>query len=518
MHGDDDQIVPYADAGPLTATLVRNATLKTYKGFPHGMCTTQAETINADLRRCRVCASKCDLLGRRHYQFGQDMRLLRDRWTIAIAGSIVMLLIGTIYSWAIFTEPLLVGFDWDLTTVTWAYAIANFSLATLGTVIGGLWQDRVGPRRVAMTGVGLWGIGNVLAGLGTPVYGAPWLYVTYGVIGGVGAGMAYITPLAVVSKWFPERRGLAGGLVVGGFGLGAFIYNQWVPRLASFHAFAVHAGHVIAARLSAPNAPLETTLRAAADPAGPHGIAAVMHVFVASGLVFLIVGLPAASLLRNPPDHRLSRRLSTPLKDQGAGYAPSKVLTMPQFYLLWLQLFANVIAGVTIISNAVVILADLTRLPPASIAPIFGIVSIFNALGRFFWGGISDRIGCQGTFAAMFAVQALTLFLLSGVHQPALALAGFSVVLLCCGGGFGTMPSYSAQCFGTAHMGMNYGLVLSAWGFAGLLGPILVARARDLSGSFAGMMPLIAIVLTVSVILPFLTRKPARSLQQAAAI
>src|SRR5271154_3535436 len=171
-----------------------------------------------------------------------------SRWRIAAAGSIVMLLIGTIYSWAIFTEPLVAAFQWDLTTTTWAYAIANFSLAAIGAVFGGFWQDRVGPRKVAMVGIALWGAGNFLAGLGTATFGAAWLYATYGVIGGVGAGMAYITPLATVSKWFPDRRGLAGGLVVGGFGLGAFIYNQWIPRLPSFHAVAVHAGHVIAAR------------------------------------------------------------------------------------------------------------------------------------------------------------------------------------------------------------------------------------------------------------------------------
>jgi MFS family permease len=181
---------------------------------------------------------------------------------------------------------------------------------------------------------------------------------------------------------------------------------------------------------------------------------------------------------------------------------------MPQFYLLWLQLFANVIAGITIISNAIVILSDLTRMPPATIAPIFGLVSVFNAVGRFFWGSVSDRIGCKQTFAAMFAVQALILFWLSGVHDAAQALAGFSVVLLCCGGGFGTMPSYVAQCFGTRFMGRNYGLVLTSWGAAGLLGPILVAHARDLSGSFAGLMPLIACVLAGSVMLPLLTKRP----------
>jgi MFS transporter, OFA family, oxalate/formate antiporter len=119
-----------------------------------------------------------------------------NRWGIVVAGSIVMLLIGTIYSWAIFTEPLLVAFHWNLTTTTWAYAIANFSLAAVGAVFGGFWQDRAGPRKVAMVGIALWGAGNFLAGLGTAAFGAPWLYATYGVIGGVGAGMAYIAPLA----------------------------------------------------------------------------------------------------------------------------------------------------------------------------------------------------------------------------------------------------------------------------------------------------------------------------------
>ena len=151
-----------------------------------------------------------------------------NRWLVAAAAAVVMLTIGTIYSWAIFTQPLLVAYHWNLTVTTWAYAIANFSLAALGAVIGGFWQDRAGPRTVAMTGVTLWGVGNVLAGLGTSAFGAPWLYVSYGIIGGIGAGMAYITPLSMVTKWFPDRKGLAGGLVAGAFGLGALVYNQCV--------------------------------------------------------------------------------------------------------------------------------------------------------------------------------------------------------------------------------------------------------------------------------------------------
>ncbi|HMH27317.1 MAG TPA: OFA family MFS transporter [Steroidobacteraceae bacterium] len=442
------------------------------------------------------------------------------RWVIAIAGTVVMLTIGCLYSWGLFTQPLLVAYGWDLRTTTWAYAIANFSLAAVGAVIGGFWQDQAGPRKVAMVGVALWGLGNVLAGFGTSVFGAPWLYATYGIMGGIGAGMAYITPVAMVTKWFPDRKGLAGGLVAAGFGLGAFIYNLVVPRLAGFHAAALHAGGFLAAKAAAtaaggpfdPKHLVELRHLTPAQTFTAADIGAVMQVFVASGLVFLVVGLAAASLFRNPPPGYLASAKGPAGRAAVESYSPSQIVTTPQFYLLWLQLFVNVIGGITIISNAVFILTDLTRVSAAAIAPLFGLVSIFNALGRLFWGAVSDRIGCNKTFAAMFAIQAVTLFLLSDVHDLTLALMATSVVLFCCGGGFGTMPSFNAGCFGTKYMGLNYALILTAWGFAGLVGPILVARAKDMSGSFAGTLPLIALLLLGAVILPFLTKKPTRRL------
>jgi MFS transporter, OFA family, oxalate/formate antiporter len=438
---------------------------------------------------------------------------MRNRWVIAIAGTVVMVTIGCLYSWGLFTQPLLVAYGWDLRTTTWAYAIANFSLAAVGAVVGGFWQDRAGPRRVAMVGVALWGLGNVLAGLGTSRVGAPWLYATYGIMGGIGAGMAYITPVAMVTKWFPDRKGLAGGLVAAGFGLGAFVYNLWVPRLAGFHAAALHAGGFLAARAAATAAGTHFDLQhlAATQSFTAADAAAVMQVFMASGVVFLLVGLAAASLFRNPPPgYRVASPRVLAGRSPVESYSPSQIVATPQFYLLWLQLFVNVIGGITIISNAVFILTDLTRVSAAAIAPLFGLVSIFNALGRLFWGAVSDRIGCNKTFAAMFAIQAVTLFLLSDVHDLTLALIATSVVLFCCGGGFGTMPSFNASCFGTKYMGLNYALILTAWGFAALVGPILVARAKDMTGSFSGMLPLIAMVLLGAVFLPFLTKKPTR--------
>ena len=438
-----------------------------------------------------------------------------NRWLIAMAATVVMLTIGTLYSWAIFTQPLLVAYGWDLTVTTWAYAIANFSLAAIGAVVGGFWQDKVGPRPVAMVGVTLWGCGNLLAGLGTSTLGAPWLYLTYGILGGVGAGMAYITPLSMVTKWFPDKKGLAGGFVAGGFGLGAFIYNQLVPRLPGFHAAAVHASGFIAARATAKAAGtgFDPTSLTPEQTLTARDIDAVMQVLVVSGVVFLVLGLLAAAVFRNPPNdysipgYRPARE-RVEMLSTGVNFSPGQIVAMPQFYLLWLQLFVNVIGGITIISNGVFILADLTRLSAATIAPLFGLASVFNALGRLLWGALSDRSGCNNTFAAMFALQAVTLFLLGDVHDLTLALVAVAVILLCCGGGFGTMPSYNADYFGTKFMGLNYGLIVTAWGFAGLIGPMIVARAKDLTGSFAGMLPLIAMVLMVSVIIPFVTKKP----------
>src|SRR5690348_18435862 len=137
-------------------------------------------------------------------------RILSNRWTIALGGAMFMMTLGTIYSWSLFAQPLLACFGWSSTTVTWAFALAIFSLGT-GAVAGGRWQDKVGPRKVALAGVLLWSLGNFLAGLGTAHLGAWWLYLTYGLIGGFGVGMGYVTPVAVVTKGFPERDGKSDG-------------------------------------------------------------------------------------------------------------------------------------------------------------------------------------------------------------------------------------------------------------------------------------------------------------------
>src|SRR5216683_1972777 len=377
--------------------------------------------------------------------------MTRNRWAIALAGTVAMACLGTVYSWSIFTQPLIASFGWSNTTTTWTFAIAIFFLG-IGAVIGGRWQDRSGPHVVAITGVVVWGLGNILAGLGTAQLGAWWIYLTYGVIGGLGLGLGYITPVAAVTKWFPDKRGLGSGMVVMGFGLGAFFYNNIVKAIPSF----ARASREAAAVLSAPAA------AAAATTAAP------------------------------------KRR----------DFTPAEAARTWQFYALWLMLFLNVTAGILFISNTVPIMRELTSVPPATALSLYGFIALFNGLGRFFWGAVTDRIGRNMAYLLIFLLQVVIFFVVGGIHSILLVSVLFAIVLLCYGGGFGTMPSFVADYFGTKYMGLIYGWILLAWGVGGIVGPIFVAVVKDNTGSFTGALPVIGVVLLVAAILPIVTRPP----------
>jgi MFS family permease len=434
-----------------------------------------------------------------------------NRWAIAAAGTVAMICLGTVYSWSLFTQPLIAAFGWSNTTTTWTFALAIFFLG-VGAIIGGRWQDRRGPRVVAVTGVVLWGIANVLAGLGVTRLGAPWMYLTYGLLGGLGLGLGYVTPVATVTKWFPEKRGFGSGMVVMGFGLGAFLYNNILNAIPAFSAVAGEAGKVVAARGGGtPGAALSG-----------EAVGTLMSTFVWSGIIFAVVGGICASFLRNPgaaattsterealhPERSADAEAAA--RSRRADHPPSRALRTPQFWSLWAMLFLNVTAGILFISNAVPIMRELTGAAPATALAVYGFIALFNGLGRFFWGAVSDRIGRNLAYVLIYGTQVVIFFIVGGIHTLWLVAALFAIVLLDYGGGFGTMPSFTADYFGTKYMGVNYGWILSAWGVGGIVGPIFVAAVKDRTGSFSGALPVIAIVLLAAAILPLVTRKPGQ--------
>jgi MFS family permease len=427
-----------------------------------------------------------------------DAPCTNNRWTIAIAGSVVMATLGTIYSWSLFTQPLIASFGWTTTATTLIFSFAIFSLG-MGAVLGGRWQDSIGPRKVALGGVAMWASGNLLAGLGMAKFGVVWMCATYGVVGGFGVGMAYVAPIAVVMKWFPGARGLGSGMVVMGFGLGACLYNFIVNSIPSFHATAMSAAQYAAAQSVAP----ETLHTLAHTEAG-----AVMNVFTFSGIVFGVVAGLAAALLRNPP-----ARSESDERHWEVAYTTREMLATPQFCLLWFMLFLNVAAGILVISNALPLIQELTGLAPALAAALYGGLALFNGGGRLFWGPVSDRIGRNAAFALILGIQAAVFGVLGGVDSVAAIAISCGIVLLCFGGGFATMPAFVADYFGTRHMGANYGVMLTAWGAAGIAGPLFAAHVKDVTGSYSGALTPVAVVLLLSVLLPIVAKKPQRPLR-----
>jgi MFS transporter, OFA family, oxalate/formate antiporter len=394
-----------------------------------------------------------------------------NRWSIALAGILMQVALGGVYAWSVFRVPLANQFGWSISEVTLTFTISIFVLG-IAAFFGGLWLNRKGPRIVAVTGGALYGLGVFLAS-----YSANnlwWLYLTYGIIGGIGLGFAYIVPVAVLVKWFPDRRGLITGVAVGGFGAGALI-----------------------------TAPLATRLIQTVG---------VLSTFACIGIAYLVVTVLAGLFMRNPPDGwkpaGWTPKMSQSSQRARRDYTLSEALKTWQWYALWLLLFLNTCAGISIISQEAPIFQELSRVTAVVAAGMVGIVSIGNAVGRVFWAWASDLITRRATFVVMFIIQAILFWLLPS-SQAALSMTIVTfVVLMCYGGGFGTMPAFTADYFGSRNVGPIYGLMLTAWGAASAFGPLLIAHLRQADGSYGRALHIIAGVMAASVLVPILISPP----------
>jgi OFA family oxalate/formate antiporter-like MFS transporter len=393
-----------------------------------------------------------------------------NRWVIAIAGVFLQIALGAVYAWSVFRVPLAKQFGWSISEVTLTFTISIFVLG-FAAFFGGLWLNHKGPRVVALTGGVLYGLGVFLASFSHKL---SWLYLTYGVIGGIGLGLGYIVPVAVLVKWFPDRRGLITGIAVGGFGAGALI-----------------------------TAPVATRLIQSVG---------VLSTFAYLGIAYLIVAVVAGLFMQNPPDGWKPQGW-TPTASQtshraGHDFTLSEALKTWQWWALWLLLFLNTCAGISIISQEAPLFQEEAGVTAAVAASMVGLASIGNAVGRVFWAWISDLITRPATFLVMFAAQILLFWFLPNIATAWFLTVVTFVVLMCYGGGFGTMPAFTADYFGPKNVGPIYGLMLTAWGFASAFGPLLIAHMRETAGSYRGALHVIAGVMAISAVLPILVRPP----------
>lgn len=392
-----------------------------------------------------------------------------NRWLIALAGVLMQVALGAVYAWSVFRNPLIKAHGWSIPDVTLTFQITILVLG-FAAFLGGLWMKKAGPRPVALTAAVLYGAGTALAGLSQSL---PMLYLTYGVIAGVGLGLGYIVPVATLIKWFPDRRGMITGIAVAGFGAGALV-----------------------------TAPVATSL---INSVG------VGTTFELLGLAYLVIVLACAPVMRNPPEGYAPRGYQAPAASKsssGSNYTLSQALRTWQWYALWLTLFLNVNAGIAIISQASPMAQEISHVSVAVAAGMVSLISIGNSAGRFLWAWLSDAIGRRNVFLAMFLLQAVLFFLLSRVESFGLLTSIAFIVLLCYGGGFGTMPAFAADYFGAKDVGSIYGMMLTAWGVAGMFGPTIIAQVRQTTGRYQGAMTILAIAMLVSAAVPLVLRPP----------
>jgi len=400
---------------------------------------------------------------------------LPNRWGIAVAAVVMQICLGAVYGWSVFVKPLISVEHWSLTRVSLNFTLAIVFLG-VGTVIGGLWQDRIGPRKVASVAGILYGIGYMVAALAAQNHSLNGLYLGYGVLTGIGMGMGYICPVATLVKWFPDRRGLMTGVAVCGYGAGALVMSPIAAR------------EILAV--------------------------GVPTTFLTLGIVYLILVVAAAQFYANPPQgwrpEGWMPKTAVAKAANTYDYSVKEAMGRWQFWLLWGMLFLNVSAGIMIISQASPMAQQLVGLTAVQAAGIVGVISIFNALGRVFWAAVSDSIGRSRVYFLLFAIQVVVFASLTRIHSAAIFTAAVAVIGLCYGGGFGTMPSFTADFFGTKYMGGIYGWILLAWGAAAIPSPLLIAHVRQSTGQYGTAIHVIAVVMVAALVLPLIARKPSK--------
>lgn len=371
------------------------------------------------------------------------------RSVIAFLCTLLQLCFGTVYAWSFFQTLLVRQLGWTFTETAWAFSIAIFSLGTSAAWAGAM-LPRFGPRKLAVAGSAMFSGGYVIASLALHIDFIPLFYLGYGVIGGAGIGLGYVTPVATAAKWFPDRKGLVTGIVVMGFGVGAFLLSK---ILAPF-----------------------LVLRTESD---------LTLVFLWLGIVFACILLPSSFVLSDPKITVVPVVDDDPMEYEDS---VSPYLRSSEFALMWIVFFFNIAAGISVISFQSELLQEVWGFADPSLEPVtlaeygatlIAVSSLCNGVGRLFWGLLSDRIGRVGVFRILLASQMIVFGILMTERNPWIFSALVCYVLLCFGGGFATMPSFVLDVFGSKKMSTIYGAILTAWAAAGICGPLYVGYLKD---------------------------------------
>ena len=411
------------------------------------------------------------------------MEVKKNRWLIALAAVGIHISIGSVYAWSVFTGPLQESIGWSLSDVSFTFSLAILFLG-LSAAFMGHFVEKYGPRASGLVSTSFFALGMATAGYAVQIESLWMLYLGYGVFGGIGLGIGYITPVSTLVKWFPDRRGMATGLAIMGFGFAAMIASPAMEFLMN-----------------------------------EFSIAATFYILA---VIYFIVMLASSLYLERPPEGFVPAGMrdgdDSPkeVKKDYVQLTANEAIKTKRFYFLWLMLFINITCGIAILAVASPMAQEITGVTVAAAALIVGVMGVFNGAGRLIWASISDYIGRPNVYTIFFAIQIVVFAVLPAVTNEYLFAILLFIMISCYGGGFASIPAYIGDIFGTKQLGAIHGYILTAWAAAGLAGPFIIAEIYEATASYTLTLYIFAAMFVVALIISLWIRVDIKKLREAA--
>jgi OFA family oxalate/formate antiporter-like MFS transporter len=382
-------------------------------------------------------------------------RMKKNRWLIALSAMGIHICIGSVYAWSVLTKPIMQSMGFTLKETTWTFSLAILFLGLSAGFLGAFVQ-KIGPRKSGLLATSFFCTGMFGTALALYFHSLPLLYLFYGIIGGIGLGTGYITPVSTLVKWFPDNRGFATGLAIMGFGFASMIAGPVMQLLVNYVGLVTN--------------------------------------FIILGTVYLVI-MTASSLYLAPPKSEEVPQMDMTLKAASEKNMPVYADSLPKFtvkqamktwqlYTIWFLFFTNITCGIALLAVASPMAQDVVHMSPMAAASMVGIIGFMNGAGRIAWATVSDYIGRSTTYILFFFIEVLAFFKLSTVTGPFSFQVLVLLIITCYGGGFSCMPAYLSDLFGVKALSAIHGRILTAWGAAGVAGPLLLSWIKETTNSY----------------------------------
>lgn len=409
------------------------------------------------------------------------METKKNRWLIALAGVGIHISIGSVYAWSVFTAPLQTQLGWSLSNVSFTFSLAILFLG-LSAAFMGHFVEAKGPRISGLVSTGFFASGLAIAGFAVQIESLWLLYLGYGALGGIGLGIGYITPVSTLVKWFPDRRGMATGLAIMGFGFAAMIASPAMEFMIQTFS-----------------------------------IAATFYVLA---VVYFVIMLLSSLYLEKPPEGYQPEGVDLEEKKTAkrdlVQLTANEAVKTRRFYFLWLMLFINVTCGIAILAVASPMAQEIAGLSAGAAALMVGLMGVFNGGGRLVWASVSDYLGRPNVYTLFFILQIALFLILPSVTQALIFQAMLFVIISCYGGGFASIPAYIGDIFGTKQLGAIHGYILTAWAAAGLVGPYISSTVYEATQSYTLTLYIFAGMFVVALLISIIIRVDIKKLEKAA--